>query len=70
MMNESADRCIQLGECIGKGATATVFRGLNLSTGETLAIKQFRRKDVSAKQTDDIMVTYHWYQQVEFIYVY
>nr|KAJ3423076.1 hypothetical protein HK105_003516 [Polyrhizophydium stewartii] len=43
----------QLGECIGRGASAAVFRGLNLLTGETVAVKQLRQEGM-ASQADQI----------------
>ncbi|OAJ39182.1 hypothetical protein BDEG_23044 [Batrachochytrium dendrobatidis JEL423] len=44
----------QLGECIGKGATASVYRGLNLRTGHTVAVKQLRRLDLPSLQAEQI----------------
>jgi serine/threonine protein kinase len=42
----------QLGDCIGKGAFGTVYRGLNSVTGEVVAIKQFELDRVSADDSE------------------
>lgn len=36
----------QLGDCLGKGAFGSVFRALNMSTGETVAVKQVKLADL------------------------
>ena len=36
----------QLGDCLGKGAFGSVFRALNMGTGETVAVKQVRLADL------------------------
>lgn len=33
----------QLGNCVGKGATASVYCALDRSSGQTVAIKKFER---------------------------
>ncbi|KAJ1994922.1 Protein kinase of the Mitotic Exit Network [Coemansia sp. RSA 1358] len=38
----------QLGDIIGKGAAGSVYRGLNLRTGEVVAIKQIRKEGFSS----------------------
>ncbi len=40
----------QLGEPLGKGASASVFKALNFNTGETVAIKQISLSDVVGKE--------------------
>jgi serine/threonine protein kinase len=37
----------QLGDCVGKGATASVYCALDTSTGRTIAIKKFDRVNMS-----------------------
>ena len=39
-------RDYQLGDCLGKGAFGSVFRALNMSTGETVAVKQVKLADL------------------------
>lgn len=36
----------QLGDCLGKGAFGSVFRALNMGTGETVAVKQVKLADL------------------------
>ncbi|KAL6714967.1 Protein kinase of the Mitotic Exit Network [Lecanora helva] len=36
----------QLGDCLGKGAFGSVFRALNMGTGETVAVKQVKLTDL------------------------
>ncbi|KAI8929841.1 kinase-like domain-containing protein [Entophlyctis helioformis] len=43
---------VLLGECIGRGASAAVFRGLNLSTGQTVAVKQLYRSNLLNLEID------------------
>ncbi|KAJ1919937.1 Protein kinase of the Mitotic Exit Network [Tieghemiomyces parasiticus] len=38
----------QLGDCIGKGAFGTVFRGLSLESGKVVAVKQIPLRNVAA----------------------
>jgi serine/threonine protein kinase len=42
----------QLGDCIGKGAFGTVYRGLNSISGEVVAIKQFDLDRVSGDEVE------------------
>ena len=39
-------RDYQLGDCLGKGAFGSVFRALNMNTGEAVAVKQVRLADL------------------------
>lgn len=40
----------QLGNCIGKGQFGSVYRALDLSTGETVAVKRIRLDDADIDQ--------------------
>ncbi|KPI37627.1 Cytokinesis protein sepH [Cyphellophora attinorum] len=46
----------QLGDCIGKGAFGSVYRALNWSTGETVAIKQIKLADLPKSELRMIML--------------
>nr|POE82371.1 cytokinesis protein seph [Quercus suber] len=45
----------QLGNCVGRGAFGSVYRALNWSTGETVAIKQIRLADLPKAELNVIM---------------
>lgn len=45
----------QLGNCVGRGAFGSVYRALNWSTGETVAIKQVRLADLPKAELKVIM---------------
>ncbi|KAG8817392.1 hypothetical protein FRC17_011250 [Serendipita sp. 399] len=45
----------QLGDCLGKGAFAQVFRALNWTTGETVAIKQIQLSTIPKGDLGEIM---------------
>lgn len=45
----------QLGDCLGRGAFGSVYRALNWSTGETVAIKQIRLADLPKAELHTIM---------------
>ncbi|KAA8902893.1 hypothetical protein TRICI_005817 [Trichomonascus ciferrii] len=45
-----------LGDCLGKGAHASVFRGLNLATGETVAVKQIQLANMPKADLETIML--------------
>jgi serine/threonine protein kinase len=44
----------QLGDCLGKGAFGSVYRALNWSTGETVAVKQVRTESLGASELKNI----------------
>lgn len=46
-----------LGDCLGKGAFGSVYRALNWSTGQTVAIKQIRLADLPKAELRVIMVS-------------
>lgn len=45
----------QLGDCVGRGAFGSVYRALNWSTGETVAIKQIKLADLPRSELNVIM---------------
>ncbi|RUS20588.1 hypothetical protein BC937DRAFT_94880 [Endogone sp. FLAS-F59071] len=45
----------QLGDCIGKGAFGAVYRGLNMTTGETVAIKQLKLGSIMKSELNVMM---------------
>ncbi|KZO92675.1 Pkinase-domain-containing protein [Calocera viscosa TUFC12733] len=45
----------QLGDCIGKGASGQVYRALNWTTGETVAVKQISLGNIPKAELADIM---------------
>ncbi|KAL8727390.1 MAG: hypothetical protein Q9166_006062 [cf. Caloplaca sp. 2 TL-2023] len=53
----------QLGDCLGKGAFGSVFRALNMGTGETVAVKQVKLADLPKSElrviTHPNIVKYH-----------
>ncbi|KAI7360898.1 hypothetical protein KC336_g21907, partial [Hortaea werneckii] len=48
-------RNFQLGDCLGKGASGAVYRALNWSTGETVAIKQVSLSNLPKSELNIIM---------------
>ncbi|KAJ9051580.1 Protein kinase of the Mitotic Exit Network, variant 3 [Entomophthora muscae] len=46
----------QLGDCIGKGAFGTVYRGLNMETGEAVAVKQLLLVNINKISVDVMMM--------------
>ncbi|GJJ77608.1 hypothetical protein EMPS_09967 [Entomortierella parvispora] len=47
---------ILLGNCIGKGAFGSVWRGLNLDTATTVAVKQINLSDIPQSELANIMM--------------
>ncbi|KAF9189540.1 hypothetical protein BGZ51_005613 [Haplosporangium sp. Z 767] len=47
---------ILLGNCIGKGAFGSVWRGLNLDTATTVAVKQINLSDIPSAELANIMM--------------
>jgi serine/threonine protein kinase len=46
----------QLGDSLGKGAFGQVYRALNWSTGETVAVKEIELSNIPKSELGDIMV--------------
>lgn len=63
-------RTQQIGDTLGKGAFGTVFRGLNIKTGEVVAIKQIEKKLIREDQMPQIMVYLHILRQPFFVNIY
>ncbi|PWY97167.1 hypothetical protein BCV70DRAFT_71012 [Testicularia cyperi] len=45
----------QLGDCLGRGAFGSVYRGLNWTTGETVAVKQIQLGNIPKSELGEIM---------------
>jgi serine/threonine protein kinase len=45
----------QLGDCLGRGAFGSVYRGLNWMTGETVAVKQIQLGNIPRSELGEIM---------------
>ncbi|KAF9917948.1 hypothetical protein BX616_010774 [Lobosporangium transversale] len=58
---------IVLGNCIGKGAFGSVWRGLNVETATTVAVKQINLSDIPSAELENIMhpniVKYHGFEK-------
>lgn len=48
----------QLGEIVGRGAFGSVYRALNWTTGETVAVKQVALGSIPASELPEIMVSF------------
>ena len=46
----------QLGDCIGRGAYGSVYQGLNMKTGEVVAIKQMTLSNIPRTELDAMML--------------
>jgi serine/threonine protein kinase len=47
----------QLGNCIGKGQYGSVYKALNLGTGQMVAVKRIALENANSREIDDIMVS-------------
>lgn len=45
----------RLGDCLGKGAFGSVYRALNIKSGETVAIKQVKLENLPESELKVIM---------------
>lgn len=55
-LNKTTNKTQKLGDCIGKGGFASVYRAINVVTGETVAIKQIKLTDVPKYDLQTIMM--------------
>ena len=55
----------QPGDCIGKGAFGAVYRGLNVESGEVVAIKQFDLQKISSSDVESLMTEIKILTQLE-----
>ncbi|KAI8823744.1 uncharacterized protein EV422DRAFT_618547 [Fimicolochytrium jonesii] len=55
MPPRSRAKTFQLGDCLGKGAFGSVYAGLNMVSGEVVAIKQIKTVDISRSDLTLIM---------------
>lgn len=47
----------QLGNCIGKGQYGSVYKALNLGTGQMVAVKRITLESANTKEIDEIMAS-------------
>ncbi|KAG9289193.1 hypothetical protein G9A89_022502 [Geosiphon pyriformis] len=52
---ENGDIQYQLGNCIGKGQFGSVYRALNLSNGQMVAIKRIKLDDKKSEEVEELM---------------
>ncbi|KAG8728376.1 hypothetical protein FRC11_011195, partial [Ceratobasidium sp. 423] len=55
MTNPITVQNYQLGDSLGKGAFGQVYRALNWTTGETVAVKQILLSDVPKSELGELM---------------
>ncbi|PFH51771.1 hypothetical protein AMATHDRAFT_58237 [Amanita thiersii Skay4041] len=54
----------QLGNCIGRGQFGSVYRALNLSTGQTVAVKQIRLEGLKEDEVSELMREVNLYKRL------
>ncbi|KAF8634550.1 hypothetical protein AX17_004140 [Amanita inopinata Kibby_2008] len=54
----------QLGNCIGRGQFGSVYRALNLTTGQTVAIKQIRLEGLKEVEVEELMREVNLYKRL------
>jgi hypothetical protein len=47
----------RLGGCVGEGATGKVFVGLNVSTGDLLAVKQINFDNITREEVSSLSLS-------------
>lgn len=45
----------QVGNCVGRGQFGAVYRSLNLSTGQMVAIKRIKLDGIKLEEVNDVM---------------
>ena len=53
---QSTINMYQLGELIGKGAYSSVYVGMNVDSGQVIAVKQIPLSNITSSQIDPIMM--------------
>lgn len=62
--NKPCHRFQQLGICIGRGQFGSVYKALNLSTGQTVAIKQIRLEGLKEAEVAELMREVNIYKRL------